>query len=207
MTSYTAPPTKTPPTPTLAADWNTYIRDNEGVLRANALSGLGELIETLSPSASTGITTATLPVTYSHLAIRGYGLVASTAANFTITFNGDTGTNYGYTIQGRTTGGGVNDNDVAIGSAAGIVVGVSSFLPAANNHAATFTFEILSYRSTTYNKNLFGIGVGRTGANVLTTFNITGVWAPATPAAITSITFTPSTGNMTGTICIYGMND
>jgi hypothetical protein len=197
MTSWTNPRTWADGTVVTAAQLNTDIRDNTVILRANALSGMGELIETLNPSGSSGITTATLPATYDHLAFVAYDLVGSASVEMYIQFNSDTGANYRTAGIGRDSHGTTVavDND----SATGIVIGHCAN---GTNEAGFIRGYIMSYNNTTLIKYAHAVSWAH-----IWEFSAGGGWTGGFASAINTITFYPASGTFSGTICVYGLND
>jgi hypothetical protein len=195
--AYTVPPTKTPPTPTLAADWNTYIRDNEITLRANALSGMGELIQTQTIAAAASVTFSSLTTDYTHLGFVVYGLYADVNdSELLIQMNADTGNNYSYAYKGHTTG----DADSSAGDASNSDIAIVNFVKNSTTATAVLRGYVYNYRSTSVHKTLVA-----TGGNSSVVVNLTGLWKST--SAITSVKFYFGGNNGTGTFCMYGLND
>jgi hypothetical protein len=141
---------------------------------------------TVGAGGSGAITFSSIPSTYKHLQIRGFGRLttaSSGASNIGVRFNSDTGTNYSYHIlsgNGSTTNAGgagtanqmyLPDMIIRDGSAANVYSG--------------FVIDILEYANTNINKTvraLSGYDTNGSGKIALTS----GSWRNT--AAVTSIT-------------------
>lgn len=151
----------------------------------------------------------TAPVTgFRNLRIKANlrGDTAATTMNVGMTFNGDTGTNYG---QSRMAG---NNNSVASALLTGQTSGLVAMAPAANALAsspASVIVDILDYLGTVFKKTWRS---EQAFSNSTTTADyavqsIGGQWAST--AAISTITLTPSAGNFAvgSYACLYGEMD
>jgi hypothetical protein len=126
---------------------------------------------------------------------------ANSAVN--ITFNADTGAHYAYqllsasstTLTGSYTSGASN-LPIAYATASTF----SSTIP------ASFSLNIFDYGGSTFQKTVISsINLPQSGAMYVQQYS--GLWTPASPAAITSITLTLASGNFVAgsRISLYGI--
>jgi hypothetical protein len=165
------------------------------------------LIATATPSG-TGVVTFSSLGSFGSLKITGTAISSAAADIETIdvTFNGDTGSHYtGQNIQGSDTT--VTANAVAASSsyATGLFAPGASFT---STIPASFTLDIFDYGGATFQKAIQStcfLPQATTGSFIITSG---GFWAPASPAAITSITLTLASGNFVAgsRISLYGVS-
>lgn len=134
-------------------------------------------------TAVSSISFTSIPSTYRHLQLRA-NAAASAAANISIQFNGDTGTNYSYHfLEG-------NGATVSAGGSGGSTYIVG---PVVTNTASSFTgmvIDVLDYKDTNKNTTLRSLsGADLNGSSNWLTFN-SGAWFNT--AAINSISITVS---------------
>ena len=138
------------------------------------------------PSTYTPIATQTLGST----AIRG-GLPGNGAANFNMTFNGDTGSNYSSTLLFESPGSTRESNSTSIGFSGSV----------GDNNRMQNIVNIMNYSNTTTNKTV----ISRFGSAV-DGFSRAGVGLWRSTAAITSFTITPNLGVAAGSsFTLYGV--
>ena len=160
-----------------------------------------ESIATVTASGSaTTITFSSIPSTYQHLQVRGVGGSTSTGGYCVLTINGDSGSNYKqHWLQGDGSGTGSG-----VGSSATSIDLYSTASNTANIQAA-FVIDILDYTSTNKNKTIRSLaGIDKNGSG---TIDLDSGLYFATPAAITSLTFTINAGNWRNTsqFALYGI--
>jgi hypothetical protein len=163
---------------------------------------------TYTPLATTTVGTATPSVTLSGISgsytdlvivISAQGTSAGNDQDINMTFNSDTATNYSRT---RLYGNGTSALSTRESNVSSITIGnmpaASSSLGAGNN-----IIQINNYSNTITNKTV--IIRTNTGASWGTVFGIVGLWRST--AAITSVTFTPASGNFAvgSTFSLYGV--
>jgi hypothetical protein len=143
-----------------------------------------ESIATITPyTTTTTVVFSSIPSTYQHLQLRATA-AASGAANMTVRFNGNTGTNYSYHFM--------EGNGAA--TSAGSGTNATSILgPVVTNTASAYTgiiMDFLDYKNTSKNKTARILsGVNLNGSSTwLNMFS--GAWYNNTASAINSITIT-----------------
>lgn len=174
-----------------------------GVIASSYLSAVGdyESIATLTASGSSAVLTfSSIPSTYQHLQIRGVGGSTSTGGYCVLNINGDTGSNYKqHWLQGDGSGTGSG-----VGSGATSIDLYSTASNTANVQAA-FIIDVLDYTSTNKNKTIRSLaGIDKNGSG---TIDLDSGLYFATPAAITSLSFTINAGNWRNTtqLALYGI--
>jgi hypothetical protein len=161
-----------------------------------------ESIATVNGTGSSGVITFTsIPSTYKHLQIRGVGGSTTTGSYSVLNINGDTGSNYKqHWLQGAgsgTPGAGVGSGPTSID--------LYSTANATANSQAAFVIDILDYTSTNKNKTIRSFaGVDNNGSGFVDLDS--GLYF-ATPAAITSLSFTINAGSWrtTSSFALYGI--
>jgi hypothetical protein len=173
------------------------IASSGGVTSTNSYESIATV--TASGSATT-ITFSSIPSTYQHLQVRGVGSSTSSGGYSVLNINGDTGSNYKqHWLQGDGSGTGSG-----VGSSATSIDLYSTASNAASIQAA-FVIDILDYTSTNKNKTIRSLaGVDKNGSG---TIDLDSGLYFATPAAITSLTFTINAGNWRNTsqFALYGI--
>jgi hypothetical protein len=164
-------------------------------LLAAIRTGMGELIETQTPSAVTFSAFASLG-SYTHLGFVAYGWYADVASALNIRFNGDSGSNYNYAIKAQKNDGTDSDSN----SASATSITIASFLNTSANSESVLRGYIYNYRGTSSYKRLIATG----GGNGLVV-NVMGQWADT--SAITNLRFVYGGNSGTGIVSLYGMND
>jgi hypothetical protein len=168
------------------------------------------LISTVTVStAVANVTFSSLSAAYLDLYVR-FNVAGSDAATqyFRMQFNGDTGTTYGST---ELSWGSLNNANHYNGLTY-IICGKQT--PSAVSWSrSSGDLWIYDYTSTTYDKIVQGSMylqpfTAPTRTNDGERWLISGKWGPSTPAAITSVVFTPTTGNfVAGTVVsLYGVS-
>ena len=151
-------------------------------------------------AGSATITFSSIPSTYKHLQIRVMAVYSAANPFGLLRFNGDTGNNYWWhQLQGNGSSATAStyasiDNEIYFPADA-----VGSSIPTVQ------IADILDYTSTSKNKTVRILeGYDANGSGTLRLAS--GLWS-ATPAAITSITITTSTGtfNQYSTFALYGI--
>ena len=146
-------------------------------------------------SAAASVTFSSIPGTYTDLvliatAIRG-GTPGNGAANFNMTFNGDTGSNYSSTLLFETPGSDRQTNTTSLGYVGSV----------GDNNRMQNIVNIMNYSNSTTNKTV----LSRFGSTV-DGFVRVGVGLWRNTSAITSFTITPNLGIATGsTFTLYGV--
>ena len=163
----------------------------------------------VAPSAgAASITFSSIPATYTHLQLRimcQTNRASSTGDDIYMNFNGSSATDYyAYHIL-------YGDGTSALSTANAVNTGIDLTRYACVNLGASYfstgIVDILDYTSTLKNKtirNLAGVEANGTG---IISFG-SGLWKPATPVAITSITLVPSVGtafNQYSSFALYGI--
>ena len=157
---------------------------------------------TLGSNQST-VTFSSIPQTYTHLHIRSINRIteASTDSNIYMTFNSDTATNYSnHYFYGTGSG-------VAAGANVNDTVTIPFRCTGANSAANIFgagIVDILDYANTNKFKTMRSLtGHDQNGSGIF--FMFSSNWRST--AAITSITFTPNSGNIAqnSTFALYGI--
>lgn len=144
-------------------------------------------IATITPYTTTStVVFSSIPSTYRHLQLRA-NAAGSAAANITIRFNGDTGSNYNYHfLEG-------NGATASAGGGAGSIAYIVG--PVVTNTASSYTgmvIDVLDYKDTNKNTTLRSLsGADLNGSSNWLTFS-SGVWFNTT--AINSITITLGSG-------------
>ena len=163
-------------------------------------------VVTVGSAGASSITFSNIPNTYTHLQMRMIARTTRTAApvdNISIQFNGDTGSNYykAHYIAGSPASGGSG----VIYDAEGTGTYTKAFRFTTDNSQVTSPYmfgvaivDILDANSTNKNKTIrcFG-GVEDNSSNVQCgeVWFSSGMWFPASPAAITSIVLASETGS------------
>lgn len=170
--------------------------------------------ESIASATGTGssntITFSSIPGTYQHLQIRYIGKSTTSSpagvAQISMQLNSDTGANY---TRHRLIADGVSASAIGVG-------GVTSFnfetsipnsdVTLANMHGVG-VFDIHDYASTSKNKTLRGFSGSDVNGQITSYLSLSsGLWF-ATPAVISSITLTLSSGSWTTTsqFALYGI--
>ena len=137
------------------------------------------------------VTFTSIPQTYKHLQVRGIANNGETSGynNQTLRFNGDTGSNYAYhSLAG--------DGTSATAAAASSNTRINDIfrIPATSSGIfSAFVVDILDYTSTNKTKTVRSLNGGDSNGSGWIGLH-SGLWH-ATAAAITSMTFTSSSGN------------
>jgi hypothetical protein len=155
---------------------------------------------TVGSGGSSTITFSSIPSTYKHLQIRGINLSSSSLIDIRLRFNSDSSSNYKYHLLYG------DGSSAAAGgySATYITMALGSI---ATDKPSVSVTDILDYTSTNKTKtvrSLNGTDGNGSGYSVL----YSGLWFP-TPAAITQIDISPSTGtlNQYTSYALYGIRD
>ena len=155
------------------------------------------LISSVTPTAAASTLTFTGISGYRKLMLRTYRPGLSATSTVTLTFNGDTGSNYAYQALSIVSTSGVNS--VVLGT------GANTGIPFAS--AASGGLEqnlIINDTNTTGVKTFSGFVIGGTAGNIVyPQFN--GMYFAS--AAITSITYTVTTNTFlaSGSVALYGV--
>lgn len=188
-----------------AAGGSERITGENLALALQALAGGQVLIDEQTPSGTGVVTFAAIPATFRDLVliVRGRGTAAATGVSVAMTFNNDTGANYDHqrhTANNATLSGSGNVAQTSI--SAGSIAAAS----ATAGVASTFTFEILDYKGTAFQKAAHGVcahKVSELAAGLVAEIR-SGFWRNA--AAITEIDLTLSSGNFAAgsVVSLYG---
>jgi|688.fasta_scaffold985724_2 hypothetical protein len=171
-------------------------RQGQGPVDTGSMFPIGAV--TVGSAGAASITFSSIPSTYKHLQIRGYQKAAS-AGDLNFTLNGDTGANYTrhylYGTGSSTASSGANTSQT---------LGYVGYNPSTVYFQASI-IDILDYTSTVKYKTVrssLGTDANGSGYILLTSSG----WF-ATPAAITSITFTSGGGNFSqfSQFALYGI--
>jgi hypothetical protein len=120
-----------------------------------------------------------------------------------VRFNGDTGSNYSYTLlQGGTSYGGTAVSGRAA-SQSNIFIG-NFTASSLSNSFSTSVLHIMNYSNATAYKTVIAQGGSIIDASNSDGEVVVGIWR-ATPAAITSITIAYSSNVISGSIALYGV--
>lgn len=151
-------------------------------------------------SAAASITFSSIAATYTDLILVATGVTTDNAVAIFLRFNSDTSSVYSQTRvggDGSTASSGQN-TALSFLSATGFS-GSSSTIP------STRTINVFSYAGSTFKTTLGFVSEDKNGSGAVT--NAVGLWRNT--AAITSISLTPSSGNLaTGyTATLYGVKN
>jgi hypothetical protein len=168
------------------------------------MPGSYESIATVSVGAggASSVTFSSIPSTYSHLQIRAIAKSSSTGTYWFMRFNSDTATNYSvHELYGTGT------SALAYGAAntTSVEIYYSIETSTASNVFAASVIDILDYGNTNKFKTVRKLG--GTENNSAGGIDISsGAWRSTN--AITSISFTPNTGNFAqySYFALYGVN-
>ena len=167
------------------------------VTLTNATCASGVIVVT---GGSSSVTISAIPSTYSLLKISFNGETSAATSQFLqLQANSDSGANYDY-VNVSNTG-----NSSAQATAAAYICGISS--SSSTSRMSPCVIEIPAYADTTFFKGGTGIsGYWASGSGVLASNNYTWDWKST--SAITTLTFTPQSGNfVTGSkFYVYGFN-
>jgi hypothetical protein len=165
-----------------------------------APEGAYDSLATVTLSANTSsITFAGIPAGYKHLQLRATW-ANSTGADTWMRINGDTGSNYAAHYlngNGSAAAGGAITGAGALGAYLGYSGSTTAFTGA--------VMDILDYTSTAKNKTTRSLtGYDANGSGQIYLFSSLYF---ATPAAVTSLTITPASGNLTtnSSFALYGI--
>lgn len=172
-------------------------------------SGAFDAIQTITISGSitSVISFASIPQTYTHLQLRGYGrhLDAVGSSNSLFTFNLDSGNNYSYEYLYNSSNTVVSGGATATNAGFGLGFRFPGTTVTAS-HMGHGWMNIPDYSNTTKNKSMSGI-TGHDGNNGQTTGQ-TFYWASDwnSTAAISTITLTQTTAYASGSVfTLYGI--
>lgn len=162
-----------------------------------------EAIATANGTGSSGtITFSSIPSTYTDLVVVCYGLSSTSNANVTTQFNGDTGTNYSYTIL---WGNGTSALSVRYTNKTFIQdFGQDTGMGATNGIFSPIIINVMNYANTTTYKTalISSSGVNDASAGELSRY--VGLWRST--AAINSLTVKCSSNfTTTSTFSLYGI--
>jgi hypothetical protein len=151
-------------------------------------------------SAAASISISSIPATYTDLILIATGVTTDNGVAIFLRFNSDTSSVYSQTRLGGDGSSATSGSNTGLSflSATGFA-GSSSTIP------STRTINIFSYAGST-NKTILGfVSEDRNGSGAVT--NAVGLWRNT--AAITSVSLTPSSGNLaTGyTATLYGIKN
>lgn len=161
-------------------------------------------------SASATLSVSSIPSTYTHLMFifSGRGDAAGqTFRDVFIRFNGDSGSNYDQ--QDAHFVSNASGLSQAVGQTSALFASTMPAASATANRVLSATGWVPNYKNTTFDKQGWsgsGFTIGTGGFNVgsgCISFN----WRPSSPAAITSITLIPQSGNFVANsgLWVYGM--
>ena len=164
--------------------------------------------DTAGVGGAASLTVGSIPGTYTGLlcVFNGRGTTAANFVQNTIRFNGDTGTNYDSEEFNATgTSSGFNQQTGQTSGRIGYIPGST----ATANRSGSASIHVPEYVNTTFDKLAAGI-VGaafNTAAGGINAGAPSVCWRPATPAAITSVTMLPASGNYVqgSTLRVYGL--
>jgi hypothetical protein len=151
-----------------------------------------KLQEIVLSTASSSVTFSNIPGGYRDLEIRAFAKATgvTTSANLVIQFNGDTGTNYAWTVlfnqfnvQGPNVNGGI--------SVSGMQGGKLSYTDYGGTMIIVYNYADASVTKRKPISAFSGAGDGTLWNNYYT-----GDWHPANPTAITSITLSSDAGSI-----------
>lgn len=155
------------------------------------------LISSVTPTAASSTLSFTGISGYRKLLLRTLNPGLSASSTITLTFNGDTGTNYAYEAVSRASNTGT--------ASAVLNVSAGTGLSLTSVETAQLTQNlIISDTNTTGIKNFNGF-LARNGGGNSTTPEINGMYFAS--AAITSVTLTVTTNTFlaSGTVALYGV--
>jgi hypothetical protein len=156
-----------------------------------------ESIATSNPAGSNTLTFSSIPSTYKHLQVRIIAAASDGLQGGYMQFNGTTSPYYTHYIGGNgstASAGGLSNNFIY------------SYFYGSGSSMAVSVIDILDYTSTNKNKTTRSlVGYDNNGSGTVQLYS--GLWYPATPAAVTSITFNSTGTNFqTGTqFALYGI--
>jgi hypothetical protein len=183
----------------------TNITKYDSFLAGNAAYDPGSyyLIEriTVGSGGSSTITFSSIPSTYKHLQLRGIGRSGTAAYNdgIWLRFNSDSNSNYSrHRLEGEGT---TAYADGASSAQTKTLIGETTAASSLSNNFNALICDVLDYTSTNKAKTmriLSGRDNNGTGTNNSDKGNIqfnSGAWQWTTPAAVTTITLTLSSGS------------
>lgn len=156
---------------------------------------------TVGSGGASSITFSSVPQTYTHLQIRFMG-TASSATDYTMRFNSDSGTNYrGHYLYGDGT------NPYAGQTFGGATTRLDFLFNNATAYNGVMVCDILDYTNTnkyTTTKGIGGYETNSSGAGQQAVM-LSGVWLNT--AAVTNITITPDAGTFSQytSAALYGI--
>jgi len=156
-----------------------------------------ESIATSTPVGSNTVTFSSIPSTYKHLQVRIIAAASDGLQGGYMQFNGTTTPYYTHYIGGNgstASAGGLSNNFIY------------SYFYGSGSSMGVSIIDILDYTSTNKNKTTRSlVGYDNNGSGTVQLYS--GLWSPATPVAITSITFNSTGTNFqTGTqFALYGI--
>lgn len=159
-----------------------------------------ESIQTISVGAGgqASASFTSIPATYKHLQIRYINTTSTVNQNLIVTFNSDTGSNYSWH---RLLG----DGSSAIADASSTTTGMTIGRSGGNSTSfAGGVFDLLDYANTSKYKTARTLyGTDQNGSGLI--FFGSGLWQNT--AAVTTITFTPASGNFAqySSFALYGI--
>ena len=177
-----------------------------GIIASSYLSAVPNSYEsiattTVGSGGTATITFSSIPSTYQHLQIRGIVRTTSGTNNedLRIRMNTDTGSNYSrHSFRGE--GASVS----AEANASQVYMWLDRAIPGAADIFSGVVIDILDYANTNKYKTMRGLGGNdRNGSGIIALSS--GLWMNT--SAVTSLTFTPSTGNFAeySSIALYGI--
>jgi hypothetical protein len=200
---WTTPVTKANQDPTLFGDWNTYLRDNLLYLYDRAINNSGIPIASATVSGVSSYTFSSIPATYDHLLVRGWGLVTvSAATTMCLRLNGDTANNYDDAYYGYRWNVGAVSGGTAARSSIRITDDFSGLTTASVDAAGFLEAIIYDYQNPSTVKSVKTRAVGYAAFT-----DGGGQWVNASPAAVTSLTVLTNSGNnFSGELALYGFS-
>ena len=155
-------------------------------------------------SAQASYTFSSISGSYTDLVLICGSLGTSSSGTIMLTFNSDTGTNYSYTeLDGYNVSGTMTTKSDRTSSATKI--NFTNWVGTDTNNNSNLIVNINNYSNSTTYKTAIGRMNNGTSVNYAGTAATVGLWRST--AAITSVTITPSSGNLiTGSIfTLYGI--
>jgi hypothetical protein len=166
-------------------------------ISGNLVTNSYESIATVNASSSSSVTFSSIVGTYTHLQVR-MSTLTSTGTSIQLQSNLGTGTN-SHQLVGNGTAAIARNS--AVGTY-GIYIPSDTGIATGGSAPAVAVIDLLDYANTNKNKtvrSLYGAEDNSAGVVMLNG----GFWNST--SAITSLTFTPNSGTVTGSFALYGI--
>ncbi len=161
------------------------------------ITGSYESIATVNASGSSSVTFSSIVGTYKHLQVR-LSTLTSTGTSIQLQSNLGLGTN---SHQLLGDGSAASARNSAVGTY-GIYIPSDTGIGTGGSAPVVAVIDLLDYANTNKNKTVRSLYGGEDNSAGIVMFN-SGFWNST--SAITSLTFTPNSGTVTGKFALYGI--